>query len=118
MRILIAAVLAAALADDAELVRPLEAKGVKIRKSPAGVVTEIHVGVLKGITIEDYRSVGQCRSVVSLSLQAADIPFNDEAAAQLSGLDRLEKFFCNGAQLTDEGFKSLAAWKSLKKIGF
>jgi len=49
---------------------------------------------------------------------AEDLPFNDEAAAQLTGLDRLERFFCNGSQLTDEGFKSLASWKSLKHLGF
>jgi hypothetical protein len=118
MKILIAALLAAALADDAELVRPLEAKGVKTKKTAAGVVTELHLGGLKGITLEDYKIVGQCRSLVSLSLSAEDQRFNDEAAAQLTGLEKLEKFFSNGAQLTDDGFKSLASWKSLKQIGF
>jgi len=118
MKILIAALLAAALADDAELVRPLEAKGVKTKKTAAGVVTELHLGGLKGITLEDYKIVGQCRSLVSLNLSAEDQRFNDEAAAQLTGLEKLEKFFSNGAQLTDYGFKSLAAWKSLKQIGF
>jgi hypothetical protein len=107
-----------ALADDAELVRPLEAKGVKVRKTAAGVVTELHMGGLKGITLDDYKIVGGCRSLVTLNLSAEDQRFNDEAAAQLTGLDRLEKFFSNGAQLTDDGFKSLAEWKSLKQIGF
>ena len=118
MRILIAAVLACAFADDAELVRPLEAKGIKVKKTPAGVVTEAYLGALKGITLEDYRALGQCRSLVRLNLSAEDQRFNDEAAAQLTGLDKLEKFFSNGAQLTDDGFKSLASWKSLKQIGF
>jgi hypothetical protein len=120
MKILLAGVLALAVADDAELVRPLEAKGVKVKKTPAGVVTELSVGGLKGIKItsEDYKTVGQCRGLVSLNLSAEDQRFNDEAAAQLTGLDRLEKFFSNGAQLTDDGFKSLASWKSLKQIGF
>ena len=118
MKILIAAVLACGFADDADLVRPLEAKGVRIKKGTAGVVTQLHLGVLKGITIEDYRSIGQCRNLVSLGLLAEDLPFNDEAAAQLTGLDRLEKCTTNGAQLTDEGFKSLTAWKSLKHLGF
>jgi hypothetical protein len=118
MRILTAVVLALAFADDAELVRPLEAKGVKVKKTPAGVVIELHMGGLKGITIEDYRTVGQCRNIVTLNLSAEDQRFNDEAAAQLTGLDRLEKFFSNGAQLTDDGFKSLASWKSLRQIGF
>jgi len=118
MKLLIAALLAGALADDAELVRPLEAKGVKTKKTAAGVVAELHLGGLKGITLEDYKIVGQCRSLVSLNLSAEDQRFNDDAAAQLTGLEKLEKFFSNGAQLTDDGFKSLASWKSLKQIGF
>jgi len=118
MNILLAGLLALAGADDAELVRPLEAKGIKVKKSPAGVVTEISMGGLKGITIEDYKLIGQCRNLLALNLSAEDLRFNDEAAAQLTGLDRLERFFSNGAQLTDEGFKSLAAWKSLKQLGF
>jgi hypothetical protein len=118
MNLLMAGLLALACADDAELVRPLEAKGIKVRKSATGAVTEISMGGLKGITIEDYRIIGQCRTLVSLNLSAEDLRFNDEAAALLTGLDRLEKFFSNGAQLTDDGFKSLASWKSLKQIGF
>ena len=118
MRILIAALLACVVADDAETVRPLEAKGVKTKKSRDGVVAELHMGGLKGITLDDYKAVGRCRSIVVLNLSAEDRRFNDEAAAQLTGLDRLEKFFSNGAQLTDDGFKSLASWKSLKQIGF
>jgi hypothetical protein len=118
MTILLAGLLAVAALDDAELVRPLEAKGVKVKKGPGGVVTELYVGALTGITMDDYRLVGQCRNLVTLHLAAKDQCFNDEAAAQLTGLDRLEKFFSNGAQLTDDGFKSLASWKSLKQIGF
>src|SRR5881394_3573736 len=110
--IAVALALALALADDAELVRPLEAKGVKVKKAPTGAVTELQMGGLKGITLEDYKAVGQCKSLLVLNLSAEDQRFNDEAAAQLTGLDRLERFFSNGAQLSDDGFKSLAAWKS------
>jgi hypothetical protein len=118
MNILLAGLLALACADDAELVRPLESKGIKVKKSPTGAVTEISMGGLKGITIEDYRIIGQCPNLVSLNLSAEDLRFNDEAAAQLTGLVRLERFFSNGAQLTDEGFKSMTGWKSLKQMGF
>jgi len=118
MHLLMAGLLALGSVDDAELVRPLEAKGIKVKKSAAGLVTEISMGGLKGITLEDYKLIGQCRNLVALNLSAEDLRFNDEAAAQLTGLDRLERFFSNGAQLTDEGFKSLAAWKSLKQLGF
>jgi hypothetical protein len=118
MRILIVIALAWALADDAELVRPLEAKGVKVKKAPGGAVSEVYVGGLKGITLDDYKAIGQCRNLVALNLSAEDLRFNDEAAAQLTGLDRLEKFFSNGAQLSDDGFKSLASWKNLKQLGF
>jgi hypothetical protein len=115
---LAAVLLACLVADDADVVRPLEAKGIKTKKTPAGIVTELHLGGLRGITIDDYKAVGQCRNLVVLNLSAEDQRFNDEAALELTGLDRLEKFFSNGAQLTDDGFKSLAGWKSLKQIGF
>ena len=118
MKLLLAACMACAFVDDVEIVRPLEAKGVKTKKTSAGLVAELSMGNLKGITLDDYKAVGQCRNLVSLNLSAEDQRFNDEAAAQLTGLDRLEKFFSNGAQLTDDGFKSLAGWKSLKQIGF
>jgi hypothetical protein len=118
MKMLAAVLLACLVADDADVVRPLEAKGIKTKKTPAGIVTELHLGGLRGITIDDYKAVGQCRNLVALNLSAEDQRFNDEAALELTGLDRLEKFFSNGAQLTDDGFKSLACWKSLKQIGF
>ena len=118
MRIVIAITVALALADDAELVRPLEAKGAKDKKAPNGAVTEISVGGLKGITLDDYKIVGQCKNLLVLNLSAEEQRFNDEAAAQLTGLERLERFFSNGAQLSDDGFKSLATWKSLRQIGF
>jgi hypothetical protein len=120
MRILMTIALAVALstADDPELVRPLEAKGVKTKKTSDGLVTDLHVIGVKGITIDDYRTIGRCRNLVQLTLSAADLKLNDEAAAQLTGLDRLEKFFANEPQLTDDGLKSLAGWKSLKQFGF
>jgi hypothetical protein len=118
MKPLVALVLAFFLADDAEVVRSLEAKGIKVRKTGAGEVTEVSVGGLKGIAIEDYHAIGQFRGLVALNLSAEDLRFNDEAARELAGLDRLERFFSNGAQLSDEGFKSLAGWKSLKQLGF
>src|SRR5262245_52502860 len=117
MRTLLALLLLCGMQDADEIVRSLEAKGVKTKKK-AGVVTELHVGSLKGITLDDYKAVGRCTSLVVLNLAAEDQRFNDEAAAQLTGLDKLERFFSNGAQLSDDGFKSLASWKSLKQIGF
>jgi hypothetical protein len=113
-----ALVLAFFLADDAEVVRSLEAKGIKVKKTGAGEVTEVSVGGLKGIAIEDYHAIGQFRGLVALNLSAEDLRFNDEAARELAGLDRLERFFSNGAQVTDEGFKSLTGWRSLKQLGF
>jgi hypothetical protein len=117
MRTLLILLLAVSAPQDDEIVRPLEAKGVKTKKK-GGVVTELHIGALKGITLDDYKAVGRCRSLVALSLNAEDRRFNDEAAAELTGLDKLEKFFSNGAQLSDDGFKALASWKSLQQIGF
>jgi hypothetical protein len=117
MKTLLALLLTCGLQDADELIRSLEAKGVKTKKK-GGVVTELSVGGLKTITLDDYKAVGRLRSLTVLNLSAEDQRFNDEAAAQLTGLDQLERFFSNGAQLSDDGFKSLASWKSLKQIGF
>jgi hypothetical protein len=117
MKTLLALLLMCGLQDADELIRSLEAKGVKTKKK-GGVVTELSVGGLKTITLDDYKAVGRLRSLTVLNLSAEDQRFNDEAAAQLTGLDQLERFFSNGAQLSDDGFKSLASWKSLKQIGF
>lgn len=38
----------------------------------------------------------------------------DTTVRDLRSLDQLEKFFANGAELSDEGFKSFAGWKNLK----
>src|SRR5689334_3349776 len=117
MKTALALLLLCGMQDDDELVRALEAKGVKTKKK-GGVVTELSVGPLKTITLDDYKAVGRCRSLAVLNLSAEDQRLNDEAAAQLTGLDKLERFFSNGAQLSDDGFKALASWKSLKQIGF
>src|SRR5687768_15645185 len=90
MRTLLALILVFGAGDDEEVVRPLEAKGVKTKKK-GGVVVELNMGPLKGITPDDYKAVGRCRSLVALTLNAEDQKFNDEAAAQLTGLDKLER---------------------------
>jgi hypothetical protein len=97
---------------------PLEAKGAKLKKGKDGTVTELSIGGTKEFTLDDYRAVGAIKTLTRLNLSAENVPFNDEAAALVGGLDQLEKFFSNGAKLSDDGFKALAGWKSLKEIGF
>lgn len=110
--------LLAAAADDAEILAPLAAKGARSKKTAAGDAVEFSIAGSKELTLDDYRAVGRLRSLTRLNLSAEAIPFNDEAAALVGGLDRLEVFFSNGAKLSDDGFKPLAGWKSLKQIGF
>jgi len=109
--------LATVAADDGEILAKLAAKGVKVKKGPSGDAIELSTGPSKDFALDDYRAVGQLRSLTRLNLSAENVPFNDEAAGLVGGLDRLEVFFSNGAKLSDDGFKALAGWKGLRQFG-
>jgi hypothetical protein len=68
----------------------LEAKGVRLRKSKEGAVVELSVGGKVPMTAEDYAAVGKLTSIVRLNLSAESKPFDDEAAAAVGGLEKLE----------------------------
>lgn len=87
----------------------------KIEKD--GVASEIYVGAQATITIEDYKLIGALRTLKLASMSPETARLNDDTAKSLSQLDQLEKFFANGAELTDDGFKAFAGWKSLKVFG-
>jgi hypothetical protein len=100
------------------LVQPdLEAKGVKLKKLKDGTITELHVGGKVPLTADDYAAVGKLTSLVRLNLSSEIKPFDDEAAKAVGGLEKLEHFFSNGSKLTDDGYRNLAGWKSLRHFG-
>ncbi len=109
---------ALALAASPPGVDALVAKGVRFKLEKDGVPTEAVVDGKTTITVEDYALIGALHALKVLSMSPESARLNDETAKSLSQLDQLEKFFANGAELTDDGFKAFAGWKSLKSIGF
>jgi hypothetical protein len=92
-------------------------KGVHCKIEKDGTVTECSVGPKAAITVEDYQLIGTLHTLKLVNISPESVRLNDETAAALSHLDQVEKFFANGAELTDDGFKAFEGWKSLKSFG-
>jgi hypothetical protein len=95
----------------------LIAKGVRFKIEKGGTVTEASVGGKAEISVEDYALIGAMRTLKRADVSPESARLNDNTAKSLSHLDQLEKFFANGAELSDDGFKAFAGWKSLKSFG-
>jgi hypothetical protein len=104
-------------AEDAPTVAALTAKGVKIKAEKDGTVTDISVISAAVLALEDYRAIGTLHSVKTVNISPKELPLNDETAAALAPLEHVEKFFANGAELSDDGFKAFSGWKNLKTFG-
>ncbi|HVE38760.1 MAG TPA: hypothetical protein VNM14_02660 [Planctomycetota bacterium] len=113
MLILVAAVLASP-GDDAEVVRLLKDKGVKVTETK-GVVTSAEVGDCSKWTDEDFRQLARLVHLKTLSFGPG---LGDTQVPLLSGLSDLETLQTNLALISDDGVKSLAALKSLKVLKF
>lgn len=106
-----------AQATPAEDVASLEAKGVKFKKAKDGTPLEATLVPEATITADDYATLGRLTTLTRTYIVPKSHPFDNDAAAKIEGLDKLENFFANGAKLTDAGYKSLAKLKSLKQFG-
>lgn len=95
----------------------LVAKGAHFKTEKDGTITEISFGPKTAITIEDYQLIGTLQSLKRADISPESVRLNDETAAALAHLDQLEKFFANGAELSDDGFKAFEGWKNLKSFG-
>jgi hypothetical protein len=95
----------------------LTAKGVRFKIEKDGVVSEASVGPKATITAEDYALIGAIHTLKRADISPESARLNDDTAKSLSHLDQLEKFFANGAELSDDGFKAFSGWKSLKSFG-
>jgi hypothetical protein len=95
----------------------LIAKGARIKLEQDGTVTELSVGSKADITVEDYAIIGTLRTLKRTDISPETARLNDDNVKSLAQLDQLEKFFANGAELTDDGFKAFGGWKSLKSFG-
>jgi hypothetical protein len=95
----------------------LEAKGARLRKEKNGEVSEIFIGHMVKMTLEDYRRIGKLKGLKRIYLDIRELPVNDETLAAIGPMETVEFFFANGARLTEKGFRSLAAWKGIKSFG-
>ncbi len=106
-----------ALASNPPAVDTLSAKGVRFKLEKDGAVGELSVGAKAQITLEDYALIGSMHTLKRADISPETARLDDNTARELRGLDQLEKFFANGAELSDEGFKAFSGWKSLKSFG-
>lgn len=104
-------------APDGPALDSLIARGVRIKMEKDGTPIEISIGPKAAVTLEDYRLIGTLHTLKRADVGSDAVKLDDETAAALANLDQLEKFFANGAELTDDGFKAFEGWKSLKSFG-
>jgi hypothetical protein len=119
---IVAAVLAifpgsVSLAANPPGVDSLVAKGVNFKTEKDGTVTEIYAGPKAVIAVEDYALIGALHTLKQATISPEGARLDDGTAAALAHLDQLEKFFANGAELSDDGFQAFAGWKSLRSFG-
>ncbi len=67
-----------------------------------------------GYTDEEYRLIGNLKTLQSLSLSGKDL--NDAQLKMLGGLKNLEAIMINGSVLTDDGYRHFTAFPQLKKL--
>ena len=113
-QVLILAALFSLPADDAEIARLLREKGAKVVETK-GVVSSVEAGDCSKWGDEEFRQLGRLTHLKSLSF---GLGLSDKSLSLLSGLSELETLGSNGAQISDEGVKSLAAFKNLKVLSF
>lgn len=95
----------------------LTTKGVRFKIEKDGTVSEASVGSKATISVEDFQLIGALHTLKRADISPESARLNDDTAKSLSQLVQLEKFFANGAELSDDGFKVFAGWKSLKSFG-
>jgi len=101
-------------ADDAEVVKQLREKGVKVTESK-GVATSAEVGDCSKWTDDDFKLLARLSHLKSLSFGPG---LGDAHLPLLAGLAELDTVQTNLALITDDGVKGFAAFKSLKILKF
>ncbi len=101
-------------ADEAAIIAALKAKGVTFTETK-GQVTGLTLKKDPGLTEADYQQIRQLTHLKSFS---CTIGFDDAALKAVAGLPELELFSANGAALTDEGLRTLASFKALKRVAY
>jgi hypothetical protein len=100
--------------DDAEVVKLLREKGVKVVESK-GVATSAEVGDCSKWTDDDFKLLARLSHLKNLSFGPG---LGDAHLPLLAGLAELDTVQTNLSLLTDDGMKGFAAFKSLKILKF
>jgi hypothetical protein len=103
---------APARADDAEIARLLQEKGIKVTETK-GAVTAVEAGDCSPWTVEDFKRLAQLARLKRLSFGPE---LGDSSLALLSGLSELEYLSTNLSLISDDGMKGFATFKGLKTL--
>ena len=113
--LLSAFLLAASLhGGDAEIVAALKLKGAELTGTK-GVVTGLSLPDCSKLTAADYEQMRQLAAVKLLSFGKG---FDDDGLNAIGAATGIETLSTNGMDISDEGARALAAWKSLRTISF
>src|SRR5437016_3502316 len=104
-------------ADDGAIAKQLEALGGKITMS-GGSVTQLSFTDCSKLGDAEFRAIGQLAHLMTLTLYGKCHGLTDATVQHLAGLKELESLGTDGAQLTDDGMKHLAALTSLRSASF
>jgi hypothetical protein len=96
-------------------VEALKKLGAKVTEKD-GIVTQVQV-ICESFTEADYRTLGEFKTIKSLSVSRAKT-LTDDMLALLAGLTELEDLSTEGIQITDDGFKHFAPFQKLRTLKF
>ena len=104
-------------ADDSETAARLEELGGKVVRT-GGIITEIEFRDSSAPGAAEWEAVGGLAGLKKITVFGKAAGFNDATVPQLLRLKKLESFSADGAQLTDEGLRTMAGCESLRAVAF
>lgn len=104
-------------ADDSETAARLEGLGGKVVRT-GGIITEIEFRDSRALGAAEWEAVGGLAGLKKITVFGKAAGFNDATVPQLLRLKKLESFSADGAQLTDEGLRTMAGCESLRAVAF
>jgi hypothetical protein len=112
MKKLMSLCLSLALNVSAVDVSALKALGAKVTEK-GDLVVQVKCDAFSE---EDFKVLGSFSAIKDLTISGKTI--TDETLKLLASLTELERFSCDGIQLTDAGYRQFTAFKKLKSISF
>jgi hypothetical protein len=99
----------------AEPADALRALGAQVKEKD-GAVTEISFRDCSKLGEAEFRLIGQCKALKSLTLYGSCAGLNDTTLPLLGGLAELESLSTDGTKLSDDGMKGFTALKNLHSL--